>query len=148
MDTVIRIVIFYLAIWLGLRILGKREFSELSALELVMIFTIPEIISPALTRGDYSITNAMIGLGTLFSIVFLNSAITHKSKALEDFVTGKPTVLVQHGQFVTENMDRERVSAEEIYTEMHKAELEEISQVKWAILEPDGKIAIVPNSQK
>lgn len=147
MDMVIRIVVFYLVVWGGLRVLGKREFSELSSLELITLLTIPEIMSPALTRGDYSVTNAIIGLATLFALTFLNSVITHRSKALEEFVTGKPTVLVQHGKFVPENMEKERVSADEIYTEMHKAGLEELSQMRWAILEADGKIAIVPEDK-
>src|SRR5687767_15907715 len=105
MDTVIRIVVFYLVVWGGLRILGKREFSELSSLELITLLTVPEIMSPALTRGDHSVTNAVIGLATLFGLTFLNSLVTHKSKTAEEFITGKPTVLIQHGKFVPENMD-------------------------------------------
>jgi uncharacterized membrane protein YcaP (DUF421 family) len=147
MDTVIRIVVFYVVVWLGLRILGKREFSELSSLELITLLTVPEIMSPALTRGDYSVTNAVIGLATLFGLTFLNSLVTHQSKAAEEFIMGKPTVLIQHGKFVPENMDKERVSAEEINTEMHKSGLEEVSQVRWAILESDGKIAIIPENE-
>ncbi len=57
---------------------------------------------------------------------------------------GQPSILVDHSQFITENMDRQRVSADDIFSEMHKSGPERLGQVKWAILETDGRISFIP----
>jgi uncharacterized membrane protein YcaP (DUF421 family) len=144
METVIRVFIIYIFILVGLRILGKREFGQLSPLELVSLLMIPEIVTKALTGEDYSLTNALIGVSTLFSLVFLTSALMQWSRKAEHIIAGKPAVLVYDGNYVAENMNRERITPDEIFTEMHKSGLERLEQVKWAVLEPDGKISIVP----
>lgn len=144
METVIRVAIIYVFILVGLRLLGKREFSQLSTMELVTLLLIPEIVSQSLIREDFSLTNALVGVATLFVLVFLNSLLTHKSKSFEEVVESSPAVLVQHGQLVEENLNKERVAPDEIFSEMHKVGLEKLEQVRWAILETDGNISIVP----
>lgn len=145
METVLRVAVIYLFILIGLRALGKREFSQLSPFDLVTLLLIPEIVSQALVTEDFSLTNAFIGLSTLFMLVLLTSVIAHLSKGAEQVIEGKPSVLISQGTFVPENMDRARVSPDEIYSEMHKQGLARIEQVQWAILEPDGRIAFIPS---
>jgi uncharacterized membrane protein YcaP (DUF421 family) len=144
METVLRVAVIYLFVLVGLRVLGKREFGQLSPLELVTLLMIPEIVSQALTRDDYSLTNALIGVSTLFVLVFLTSVLVHRFKKLELAVSGAPTVLVSRGELRHEALDTNRVTTDELFSEMHKSGLDELKQVKWAILEPDGHIAIVP----
>lgn len=144
METVVRVAIVYVFILAGLRVLGKREFSQMSPMELVALLMIPEIVTQGVLREDFSLTNALIGVATLLVLVFANSFLTHLSKAFETVVEGKPSVLAAHGKLVEENLDKERVSPDEVYGEMHRAGLERIEQVRWAILEGDGKISIVP----
>ncbi|MFY0535861.1 DUF421 domain-containing protein [Nannocystis pusilla] len=110
METVIRIVIIYLVIVAGLRILGKREFGQLSPAELVTLLIIPEIVSPALVRDDPSLTNAIVGTTTLFSLVFVVSLLMHHVRSLEKVVSSSPTLLVSDGRFLAENMNKERIS--------------------------------------
>lgn len=147
METVLRILIIYLFVMIGLRVLGKREFGQLSPLELVMLLLIPEIASQSLVREDYSLTNALLGLSTLFTLQFLTSALMHRSKRAEELMVGVPTVLVQHGRLVEENLNRERVSPDEVFAEMRKSGVDRLEQVRWAVLETDGKIAVVPEEQ-
>lgn len=144
METVVRVIVLYLVILLGLRILGKREFGQLSPLELVTLLLVPEVVSPALTRDDYSMTNAIVALTTLFALVLIVSLLSHVSRRVETTLDSTPALLVVRGRLQLETMNRERVSETEIFSEMHKAGLETLEQVRWAILETDGKIAIVP----
>ena len=146
MDTVLRIAFVYFTLMVALRVLGKRELSEMSPFELVTLLMIPEIFSPALAREDYSMTHATIGAATLFTLLFLTSALTFRFKGAERVVEGKPTVLVRNGQFLERNMQHERVTPDEVLTEMHKSGIEQLHEVRWAILEMDGKIAIVPSN--
>lgn len=144
METVVRVIVVYALIIVGLRLVGKREFGQLSPAELVTLLIIPEIVAPALVRDDPSLTNALIGTTTLLSLVFLVSLLMHHLHPLERVVSGSPTLLVRDGQFLVENMNRERISPDEIYSEMRKVGLHRIEQVQWVLLEPDGKLAIIP----
>jgi uncharacterized membrane protein YcaP (DUF421 family) len=144
MEIVVRIVILYFFIVVGLRIIGKREFAQLSPLELVLLLLIPEIASQALVGEDFSVTRAMVGISTLLSLVFLSSLLMQKSRRAEVVIAGEPVLLVRRGEMIEPNMARERITPEELFTEMHKAGIERLEQVRWAILEADGRVAIVP----
>ncbi|MDX2136603.1 MAG: DUF421 domain-containing protein [Chloroflexota bacterium] len=148
MDIVVRITVIYLFILVGMRILGKREFGQLSPFELVTLLIIPEIVSEALTDNDRSLTAAVIGTTTLLLLVFITSTIAHVSRKADDVLGGVPAVLIHDGQFLEDAMNRERITMTEISNEMHKAGLETLEQIKWAILEPDGKIAFITHEQE
>jgi len=148
METVIRVLIIYLFLMVGLRLLGKREFGQMSPLELLTLLIIPEMVSQALVREDFSLTNALVGVSTLFGLTFLTSMLIHRSKRAEELISSAPTVLVHHGKLIADHMNKERVSPDELFNELHKAGFEKLEQVKWAVLESDGQIAIVPEEQQ
>lgn len=143
METLVRVAVIYLFIIFGLRVMGKREFSQLSTVELVTLMLIPEIVSEALTGEDSSITNALVGVSTILLLVFFTSLWMHRSPRVEAVVSGSPVVLVRNGQIDEDRMNRERVSPGELYSEMHLSGVERLAEIRWAILEPDGKIAII-----
>ncbi|HEX9482965.1 MAG TPA: YetF domain-containing protein [Gemmatimonadaceae bacterium] len=147
MQTVIRVAAAYVLLLIAFRLLGKRELRKMSPFELVTLLFIPQLFSRALTRQDYSFTNALIGAATLLSLVWLTSAITYWSGRMARLVEGEPSVLIAHGALVRDAMDRERVSARELFAELHRAGLERIEQVRWAILETSGSITIIPASR-
>jgi uncharacterized membrane protein YcaP (DUF421 family) len=144
METVLRVALIYAFLLAGLRVMGKREFGQLAPMELIALLLIPEIVSQALVGDDYSITNALVAVCTLFVLVFLNSLLTHASRRYERVVESTPTVLAHDGRLVHENLHRERITPTEIYSEMRKSGLERLEQVRWAVLEGDGKISVVP----
>ena len=148
METVVRILVIYLLLLLGLRAMGKREFGQLSPFELVTLLLIPELIQQAAVRDDFSLTNAVIAVSTLFLMVFLTSALAHRFSGFERAIGGTPSVLAHNGKFVLETMNHERVSPDEIYSELRKVGLLELKQVRWVLLEPDGKIAVIPRPQE
>jgi uncharacterized membrane protein YcaP (DUF421 family) len=144
MEIVLRIAFIYLFLLVALRLMGKREFSQLSPFELVTLLIIPEILTESLHMGEASLTSAFVGVATLLTLVFLTSLLAYRIPRLGRITEGEPVVLVQHGFLVPSALHRERVSPVEILSEMHKAGLETMDQVKWGVLEPDGKISFVP----
>src|SRR5690606_42046560 len=83
-------------------------------------------------------------LSTVLLLVFRSSLAAHLTMRVREVVEGAPTVLVAHGEFILESLNRERITPGEIFSEMHKAGLDDLPQVRWAVLETDGKTAIVP----
>lgn len=145
-SVVLKVVVVYLFLMLAFRLVGKRELGMLSPFELVTVILIPEMASEAL-MGTGSLTTALVGISMLFLLVLLVSALTHRYAAVASIVQATPTVLVANGQLCEEALNRERISPDEIYGEMHKRGFEELDQIRWAILESDGEIALVPNTQ-
>ncbi|WP_437730360.1 DUF421 domain-containing protein [Sorangium sp. So ce1335] len=143
MEIVARVAFVYVFLAAALRVIGKRELSSLSPFELVTLMLIPEIVSQALVR-EASLTNALAGVATLLVLVFLTSVLTHVVPAASRVIDGSPTVLVAKGRILEDACNRERIQPEEIFSEMHRSGLERLSQVRWAILEADGDLTIIP----
>ncbi len=144
MEAVLRVVVIYLVIVIGLRLLGKREFGQLSPLELVTLLLIPEVVSNAIQGQHYSITHAVVGVSTLFVLVFLTSLFGARSPRFQKLLDGEPRVLVHDGVLIPKSLMAERVTPDEVMSEMRKAGFDQLEQIRWAILETDGKISIVP----
>lgn len=147
MDFVIRVTVMYIFLLVALRIMGKRELGEMAPMEFLVLMLIPEIVSQCLSDDDHSLTGAIIGVCTLLSLVFITSLISYRFKKAGDILEGKPTLLVANGKLIYENVDKERVSIEEIYSEMHKDGYERIEDIRWVILEPDGKLTFIPQQK-
>lgn len=139
-----RVAIIYLFVIIGVRVIGKRELSEISPFELIMLMLIPEIASQALNREDHSLTNAIIGISTLLCLVFFNSILTYLSPTFRNFVDGKPVVMFYQGKFIQDVLDREGIDASEILEEARGAGFESLDAIKWVILEPGGKMSCIP----
>ena len=148
MEIVLRIAVIYLFLLVVLRMMGKRELSEMSAVEFVTLMLIPEIVTDALKDEDYSLTGGFIGICTLLSLVFISSLISYRFKKAGEIIEGKSTILVEHGRLVQEHADKERVSLDEIFSEMHKHGYTALGEIRWVILEPDGKLSFIPLQDK
>lgn len=144
MDTIIRIVIVYGLIYLGLRLMGKREFGQLSPMELVSLLLIPELVGSPILADDVSVTNGLIAVASLLLLVYLVSHASHLSPRVQSVLEGTPTVLVHDGRLIEQNLNRERVTPDDVLAEVRRAGYERLDQVRWAVLEGDGKISVVP----
>jgi uncharacterized membrane protein YcaP (DUF421 family) len=141
-EIILRVSIIYFFLMLGFRVLGKRELSEFSPFELVTLMIIPEIVSQALVR-EAALSRALVGIATLFGLVFLTSLLGYRWKRLGSVIEGHPTLLIHRGKLIAEALHRERLSPEELYGEMRKAGIKHLSQVEVALLENDGKLAFL-----
>src|SRR2546430_12103236 len=93
----------------------------MSPFELVTLLFIPQLFSRALTRQDYSMTNAVIGATTLFALVFITSTLSYRSPRFPSVLQAHPAVLVSRCQFERHCLDRERLTADDVCSTMHKA---------------------------
>jgi uncharacterized membrane protein YcaP (DUF421 family) len=144
METVVRIFIVYVFLMIALRLLGKREFGELAPFDLVVLLLIPEVFQQAIIGEDFSMTTAVVAASSLFTLVMLTSIASYRWKKVGEIVGGRPTVLASEGFLIPEAMDRERVSPDEVIAAVRDAGLEEMWQVKFVILQSDGRLAVVP----
>lgn len=144
LDMIWRVAFVYFFLMLAFRFAGKRELSEMSPFELVTLLLIPEIFSTALNKSDDSLANSTISVAMLFVLVFVTGLLTFRSQRLEKLLEGEAALLVRDGRFLTGNLRKERVTPEEVLAEAHKAGIADVRDIRWAILEVDGQISIIP----
>jgi uncharacterized membrane protein YcaP (DUF421 family) len=143
LASVGRIAAVYFFLTLAFRLLGKRELSSLSPLELITLMLIPEIASRTVTDHE-PVLDSLVGISVLLAIVFIVSLLSNRFKAVEALVDPPPRVLVVDGELCRDALLTERITPEELYAEMHKHGIHDVSNVRWAILESGGDISFIP----
>lgn len=142
-ENLMDVIAIYIMAMVGFRIIGKREFSEFSPVELVMLILIPEVASQAFDVEPYALLRALTGVALIMMLVFINSTLVHRFPKLERLMSGEPTILVADGKMIAAHLNRERVSPQEIYAAMHEHGIEKLEDVRWIILETDGKLSVI-----
>jgi uncharacterized membrane protein YcaP (DUF421 family) len=143
MDIALRAVVLYAFLIFLMRVLGRRELSSLSAVDLVLLIVLGDAIQQGLTQDDYSVTGAVIAVSTIGAMQVLTSYLTFKSRRARNILEGEPIVIVQDGKVIERNMSRERMTAEEIAEAMRVQQIGTFDEVAWAILESNGSISFI-----
>jgi uncharacterized membrane protein YcaP (DUF421 family) len=146
MDVALRAIFLYAFLIFVMRVIGRRELSSLSAVDLVLLIVLGDAIQQGLTQDDYSVTGAVIAVATIASMQVLSSFVGYRSKRARKVLAGNPIVVVQDGKLVESNMRRERITADELAEEMRLQQISSFDEVAWGILENNGQISFVKKS--
>jgi uncharacterized membrane protein YcaP (DUF421 family) len=144
MDLAIRATFLFGFVYLLTRIIGRRELSSLEPFDLILLIVIGDAIQQGLTQDDYSVTGALIVVGTFAMLQVLVSLLSWKFPALRPALDGEPIIVVQDGKPIERNMRRERLTLEEVLVEARHQQLTSIEEIEWAVLETSGSISIIP----
>ena len=149
MDSVLRGLLVYFFLLIVFRISGKRTLSQTTSFDLVLLLIISETIQQAMVDNDHSITNGFLLIATLVGTSILLAALKQFFPKLELLLEGQPVIVVNKGKLLRDVMNKTRVDEEDIlYAARMNHGLERLDQIKYAILERDGEISIVPVSGK
>jgi uncharacterized membrane protein YcaP (DUF421 family) len=144
MDLAIRATFLFGFVYLLTRIIGRRELSSLEPFDLILLIVIGDAIQQGLTQDDYSVTGALIVVGTFAMLQVLVSLLSYRFPSLRPALDGEPIIVVQDGKPIERNMRRERLTVEEVLVEARRQQLTSIEQIAWAVLETSGSISIIP----
>jgi uncharacterized membrane protein YcaP (DUF421 family) len=145
MNPVIRGIIIYLFLLLVFRIMGKRSLSETTMFDLLVLLIISEVTQQAMVNTDNSITAAAILISTLLGLDLILSLLKKPFKMFEKIVEGTPLIIVDHGKPLKDRMSKSNIDEEDIMQAARSNQgLERMEQVKYAVLEKDGTISIIP----
>jgi uncharacterized membrane protein YcaP (DUF421 family) len=145
MGSVVRGLVVFLTLLLVFRIAGKRTLHETTTFDFVLLLIIAETVQQAMIDNDNSYINAFILICTLVGVNVLLSLVKQRSPRLQHLLEGRSVVLVERGKVHKDRLDKERVDRDEIITagrELHGLERHE--DIKYAVLEKDGSISIIP----
>jgi uncharacterized membrane protein YcaP (DUF421 family) len=146
MDIVLRAVFLYLFVVFLMRVIGRRELSSMTPFDLVLLVVLGDSIQQGLTQDDYSVTGAVLAVGTIATLQVITSYTSFRSKKARSILEGEPVVLVERGEIVQTNLRRERMTADEIAEEMRQQDVSSLEEVEWAILEVNGSISFIKKS--
>lgn len=140
--SVLNVLASFLVLMFAFRVIGKRELGRLSAFELVTLMLIPEILSGSF-QGDGSLLQSLSGLSTVLLLVVLVSLLSQRFSKLQRVLESPPTVLVARGRMLEDNLNRERIAPDELFSEMRKQGLDDLEKVRYAILESSGNVTFI-----
>lgn len=143
MDIVIRASIIFLILVVLLRLIGKRQLGQMTAFEFVGLVVLGDFVQQAVTHNDYSLTAAMLAVFTFAFWSLVLAWISYRSKWGRKLLESEPLVLVKDGEFLDASRKHDLLPNDEILSEMRLAGIDKLSKVKWAILEPNGKISFI-----
>jgi len=145
MNPVIRGIIVYVFLLLILRIMGKRSLSETTTFDLIVLLIISEVTQQAMIGRDESLTGAAILITTLLGIDLLFTLLKRPFKLFEKVVEGTPLIIVDRGKPLKERMNKIKVDESDVMQAARsKQGIEKMEQVKYAVLEKDGTISVIP----
>jgi uncharacterized membrane protein YcaP (DUF421 family) len=147
MTTIlIRTIVIYIALIGMMRILGKRQIGELEATELVTTLIISEIATMPITDTDMPVLFALIPMATIMTIEILMSFVLVKIPWLRWLVSSHPSVVMKNGKIIQKELKKQRISIEELISEIRSAGYNNLSQINYAIVEENGTLTVIPKS--
>jgi uncharacterized membrane protein YcaP (DUF421 family) len=144
MDIALRAVFLYAFVVFLMRVIGRRELSSLSAIDLVMLIVLGDAIQQGLTQDDYSVTGAVIAISTIAALQVGSSYLTFKSRRARRVLEGEPIVIIQDGKLIDANLKRDRLTEDDVAEEMRAQQIASFEDVEWGILEGNGTMSFIP----
>jgi uncharacterized membrane protein YcaP (DUF421 family) len=147
MDIAVRGVVLFLFVYLLTRVIGRRELSSFQPFDLILLIVLGDSIQQGLTQDDYSVTGAIIAVGTIASLQLLTSWGAFRFPFLRRLLDGHPIVLVEDGKVIAKNLRRERLTLDDLTEQARSNQIASLEAVQWAIFEPSGTISFLEKKQ-
>jgi uncharacterized membrane protein YcaP (DUF421 family) len=143
MDIAIRAAVIFLFVFFLTRIVGRRELNSMEPFDLILLVVLGDLVQQGVTQSDYSLTGATIAISTIGLLTVLFSYLSYRFRRLRPVLEGEPIIVVEGGEPIESNLRRQRMTVEEIRAEARLAQIKSLDDVRWAILETDGRISFV-----
>lgn len=142
--VLLRTIIVYFALLIGIRLAGKRELGHMTPFDLVVLLVISNAVQNAMVGPDTSLTGGLAAAFALLAINWVMNRAALRWARLGQRLIGTPTLLVNSGEFVDEHLRKEGIQRDEVMMALREHGISEPSQVQMAVLEVDGSISVVP----
>lgn len=134
----------YLFLIVLLRVLGRRQLAELTVVDLVVLLCLGSAVETAMIRGDLSLEAGLVSAATLLIVNRLLAIAVLKSKRARRLVMGAPTLVIHDGAILAANARRAGLTEADIIEACREREVGRIVDVRFAVVETDGSITVVP----
>ena len=140
--SLIRTVILYAMIIIAVRIMGKRQISQLQTSELVVTMLISDLAVIPMQDSGQPLFSGLIPIFVLIALEVLLSVIMLKSGRLRRVICGKPVVVIEDGKILQKNMKELRMSIEDLFEQLRQKDVFSLKEVAYAIVETNGAMSV------
>ena len=143
MDIVFRGVFIFFFLYLLMRVIGRRELSSLEPFDLILLVVVGDAVQQGLTQDDYSLTGALLAIGTIALLQLGVSYTNFRFPRLRPLLDGEPIVVARDGKPIEKNLRRERITVDDLTSAMRQQSIAHIADVQWAVMETSGAISFI-----
>ena len=141
LEKILRPILVYAFLVVGLRLAGKRELAQLNPFDLVVLLTLSNTVQNAIIGDDNSVTGGVIGATTLLLVNYAVVRFLYVHQALEHTVEGGADVLIEGGRVRADRLKRELITPPQLEAAAHRQGFASLDEVERAVLEPSGTIS-------
>ncbi len=148
LNTFVRVSIIYILVLVVMRIMGKREISQMQPFELVIAIMIADLASVPMSDTGIPIFNGIIPILALLLFQLIISIINLKSIRLRQIICGKPQILIYRGKIDEKALKKEKITINELQERLRQNNIFTLGDVEYAILETSGEISVIQKPEK
>ena len=145
-NIIVSSVSVYIFIIVAIRISGRKELTQLSVIDLVFILLISNAVQNAMVGQNTSLAGGLVAAGTLFVVNFILKEFMYRFSKFSKLIQGEEIMLIYNGLLIKRNLNRAKLSIDEIEEAVREHGVSEIKDVNLAVLEVDGNISILSNN--
>lgn len=142
LNALFRTIFFYFLVVLAYRIMGKREISQLEIIDLIVSILMAELIAISIENMNDSIILTIVPIVALVVLEIVLAKLSLKSRKFNELMSGKPSLLIVNGKIKFKELIKNRYSLDDILLELRQNGIKSLSDVEYAILEPNGKLSV------
>jgi uncharacterized membrane protein YcaP (DUF421 family) len=143
-SVALRTAVVYVFLVLGFRFLGKREAGQLSTLDLVVLLVISNAVQNAMVGENTSLLGGLLAALVILVLDLALHAAADRWAPLRNALDGEPTILVDHGKILFENLRMEGISDRELAVALRQNQLLTADEALYVFLETNGQISVIP----
>ena len=143
MEIIVRSALLYIFVFIVLRAMGRKELSEMSSFDLVMLIVLGDLIQQGVTGDDRSVTGAMLGVGTFALLAVAFSYLSFKSRTAQSVLQGTPVIVIRDGKPLQQTLSIERLTQEELEDAAREQGIADLRMIRIGVLEADGKFSFL-----
>jgi uncharacterized membrane protein YcaP (DUF421 family) len=147
MDLVLRAAFAFFLILLVTRAVGRRELSSMEPFDFILLVVIGDMVQQGVTQSDYSLTGTAIVVCTLAALTVGTAWLGYRFRRLRPVLEGSPIVLIADGELLEGNLKAQRMTVEEVRTEARQQSIARMEDVRWAVLESNGRISFLTDQR-
>jgi uncharacterized membrane protein YcaP (DUF421 family) len=147
LEVILRSVAVYVFMIIALRLLGKKELSQLNTADIILILLISNSVQNAMVGDNISLEGGLLAALILFLLNYLLKVLQFKFKIFNVLLDDKPEILIHRGKPDYRVLSKLNITHEELLEAVHEHGLEHIADVKLAIMEMDGNISIISGEE-
>ena len=141
LEKILRPILVYAFLVIGLRLAGKRELAQLNPFDLVVLLTLSNTVQNAIIGNDTSLTGGLIGAATLLIVNYMVVRFLYGHRKLDEAVEGHPDLLIEHGVVNPEVLKQDLITEEELAVAARRQGFASLADIESASIEPGGAIA-------